>query len=238
MKCFFKETKPHRFSEGSTLVSSVDCKSLATSSLLKCRTPPARWNARGLLLNPEGACLFVGVAFLHDEGDAFEPEAEGFPVDEEDDFEGDEGKGEGEAGEVGVGEFCPLAGEGADEVFLVAFVIVDRDVEVLNGIFEAKVKREVERGEGGDVVIFRHSDVEAVAGIVERDEVGLEFAEGIADLNDGCERAVFRVEAEENRDRVEGVAQHARECEEADAGGTRGDALRLEKGLKIRAEAA
>jgi hypothetical protein len=30
MKCFFKETKPYRFSEGSTLVSSVDCKSLAT----------------------------------------------------------------------------------------------------------------------------------------------------------------------------------------------------------------
>lgn len=103
IKCFFKEAKPYRFSEGSTLVSSVDCTRLATSSLLKCRTPPARWNARGLLLNPEGACLFVGVAFLQDEGDAFEPEAEGFPVDEEDDFEGDEGEAERESGEVGGG---------------------------------------------------------------------------------------------------------------------------------------
>ena len=182
--------------------------------------------------------MFVGVAFLHDEGDAFEPEAEGFPVDEEDDFEGDERKCERQAREVGGGEFCPLAGEGADEVFLVTLVVVYRDVEVLAGIFEAEVKREVERGEGGDVVIFRHPDVEAITGFVERDEVGLEFAEGIADLNHGCERAVFCVEAEKNRDRVEGVAEHAGECEEADAGGTRGDVLGLEKGLEIRAEAA
>lgn len=206
--------------------------------LLKCRALPARWNARVLLLNPEGACLFVGVAFFHDEGDAFEPEAEGFPVDEEDDFQGDEGECEGESGEVGGGEFCPLAGEGADEGFLVALIVVDRDVEVLAGVFEAEVKREVERGEGGDIVVFRHPDVEAIAGLVERDEVGFEFAEGIADLNDGCERAVFRVEAEKNRDRVEGVAEHAGECEEADAGRTRGDVLGLEKGLEISAEAA
>jgi hypothetical protein len=32
IKWFFKETKPHRHSEGSTLVSSVDCTGLATSS--------------------------------------------------------------------------------------------------------------------------------------------------------------------------------------------------------------
>ena len=149
-------------------------------------------------MNPEGSCLLTGVVFLPDEGDAFEPEAEGFPVDEEDDFEGDEGECEGESGKVGGRQLGSFAGEGANEVFLVALVVVDRDVEVLAGDFEAEVKREVERGEGGDVVVFRHPDVEAVAGFVERDEVWLEFAEGIADLNDGCERTVFRVEAEKN----------------------------------------
>jgi hypothetical protein len=80
--------------------------------------------------------------------------------------------------------------------------------------------------------------VEAVARLVERDEVGFEFAEGISDLNDGCEWTAFFVEAEKNRDRVEGVAEHAGECEEADAGGTCGDVLGLEKGLEIGAEAA
>ena len=53
-----------------------------------------------LFLNPEGASLLRRVAFLHAKGNAFEPKAEGFPVDEKDDFEGDQREGEGESGEV------------------------------------------------------------------------------------------------------------------------------------------
>ena len=211
------------------VVPTVKDTGLASSS-----TPAIRH----LFPNPEGVCLFLNVVFLHNKRDAFQPEAEGFPVDEEDDFEGDERKCERELGEVGGGQLSPLAGEGADEGFLVALVVVDRDVEVLPRVFEAEVKCDIERGEGGDIVVFRHPDVEAIAGLVERDEVGLEFAEGVADLNDGCERTVFFVEAEKNGDRVEGVAEHAGECEEADSGGTRGDVLGLEKGLEIGAEAA
>ena len=163
--------------EGSTVVPTVKETGLASSS-----TPAIHH----LFSNPEGVCLFLNVVFLHNKRDAFQPKAEGFPVDEEDDFKGDERKCEGEASEVGGAQLGPLAGEGAHEGFLVALVAVDRNVEALPRVYEAEVKRDIERGEGGDIVVFRHSDVEAITRLVERDEVGLEFAESIADLNDGC----------------------------------------------------
>ena len=55
-------------------------------------------------------------------------------------------------------------------------------------------------------------------------------------MNDRCERTVFRVEAEKNRDWVECVAQHAGEREQSDVGRVCRDVLGLEKGFEIRTE--
>lgn len=87
----------------------------------------------GSLLNPKGACLFLGVAFFQVEGNAFEPEAERFPVDEKDDFEGDEGECECEPGEVGGGQLGSLAGECAKKNFFFAAIVVDGDAEAVAG---------------------------------------------------------------------------------------------------------
>ena len=96
-------------------------------------------------MNPEGASLLGRVTLLHAKGNAFEPETQGFPVDEEDDFEGHQREGEGESGEVRGGEFRSPTGEGAEEDFLIALVFVDRDVESLSGVFEMEVECEVDR---------------------------------------------------------------------------------------------
>lgn len=77
--------------------------------------------------------MLLGVAFFHVEGNAFEPEAERFPVDEKDDFECDEGEFEREAGEVGGGQLGSFASECAKENFFFAAIVVDGYAEAVPG---------------------------------------------------------------------------------------------------------
>lgn len=112
------------------------------------------WGGRELFFYAKGVGLLLGIAFLHAEGDAFEPEAEGLPVDEENDFQGHQGECQGEAGKVPTGEFGAFASERADEDALIALVFVDTYLETISGVSKIEVKGEVEWREGGDVVVF------------------------------------------------------------------------------------
>ena len=64
--------------------------------------------------------------------------------------------------------------------------------------------------------MLRHPDAE-LAG-PQRDEVRLEFPEGISHLNDRNQWFSGTVVAEKDRDRVEGIAKKPGECEQADRG--------------------
>ena len=152
--------------------------------------------------------------------DFFPPELQRVPVDERDDAQRDEWILEREAREVRIGQRDAAAGERGEEDRVVAFAVVDVEVELFAGDAELEVEGEIKRGEGRDVKMFRHDTVETSVGaeVFRAEEEGLLFAEGVADFGDGAERSVLGIEAEVERDGVEDVAEDAAVREEEDAG--------------------
>jgi hypothetical protein len=84
------------------------------------------------------------IGLLEMKGDAFEPEEEGVPVNQPNRLEGDEGVFDREGEEIGGCEFHAAAGEGGDEGFFEALVVVDPDGEAVAGNLETKVEFQVE----------------------------------------------------------------------------------------------
>ena len=139
------------------------------------------------------------------------------PVDEENHLERDEGKLGGEPGEISEGQFTAFAREGADENFSLFVIFVDVDAQARVGQMEAEIEIEVHRTERRDIVFLGQPRLEvALAPGCRRHEEGLQFAERVAHLDHAGVRGAVGTEAEVDRDRIEHVAEHAREAEHRD----------------------
>ena len=71
---------------------------------------------------------------------------------------------------------------------------------------------------------------------IQGNQVRLKLAKGIADLNNGGERATIFIEAKENGYRIECVTEKAREGKKANACGFRGEVLCLEEAFEVCSE--
>lgn len=187
-------------------------------------------------MRPIDIALQIGSGLFAIKGEAFEPEEESVPVDEADDFEGNEGIFDGEGDEICSGELRSCAGQCGDQGFVRTLVIVNVNPQMSAGRLEAKIKLQIEFGERRDVKILRRAQVEN--SIIEGDEERLEFLEGVADFRNGGEGGTVGAVTKPDRDGIEGVAEETRVGEQQDAMGPFRDAVAGEKGFGVFAGGA
>jgi len=76
--------------------------------------------------------------------------------------------------------------------------------------------------------------VESSSEWIQGNQVGLELAKGIADLNNGGEGAIVFIEAKENGNRIECVSEKTREGKKANACGICSEPLCIEDAFEVR----
>ena len=92
-------------------------------------------------------------------GQFFQPQTEGVPVDEGNDAEGQGGILKREPRQAPGGEGAARSGEGAGEGAIGADVVVDLDREIFAGGAEGEIEGDIDVGERGDVEVFRGAEV-------------------------------------------------------------------------------
>jgi len=128
--------------------------------------------------------LEIGFRFFAARFEPFGPEEECLPMDTKDDLECQEGVFEGKMQKGGIAERYPLPHEGADEFATAATVVINQDLQVFVRRIKEKVKFEIKIGKGRDIEVFHYTAAEAAVG-GEGNEIGLPFAESIADFRNG-----------------------------------------------------
>ena len=147
-----------------------------------------------------------------------QPEAQGLPVDQDDDFQGDERIFDGEPEEPGSGECLAFSREGTEKDLgaVRAGAVVDMDVEVPAGDFEFEVEVQVEGAVGGDVEKLGGDETPGSRRGGGLEEIGFHLAEGVAHLNHGAERLVGGAVCKEiEGDGIENIAEDAGERDQA-----------------------
>ena len=140
--------------------------------------------------------LLFGLGRLAVEWDTFHPQFQSLPVDTKNNTHCQQRKPNAIPGESRVGEFLALAANPTDQSCDAVLNVVDVDLDLFFGNFYPEIKFRIEAGIGRNVKILWRAQVKGRVCrflLLFRDQPGLEFSEGVADLDDHTARRALMV---------------------------------------------